>query len=612
MGRLWVALYFVLSNSLVVAAPAPQEVLSLVNSPLVEHGAIVTEFGVYVTRKTGRWGESGRSTIVRLARGADTSVLSTTAAFADPDANESSPYFERASGRLCFLSDRPHSDRGRDRTDADIWCVRREAGGWTVPRPLPEPVNTPGREYSPVLSATGSLFFASDREGGLGRGDLYEAKPDDDGHWEVKNLGPAINRPTGEWNLGLSPDGSQMIFEASSRPENLSIPGDLYFSTRNTAGWHPAVPLSQLNSGGSDLLPRWLDGETLLFASSRKGGGDVDILVAETSDWMPVQPVLAAVARSSGELVLLDPLTLSERSRIPVGTGPHELAASQDGRRALVPLLGIYPEPHQEPVQKRPPFLATPSEGFSRVDLATGEITRFPLPGCARPHGVAVDAQAARAWVTCEAEGMVLELSAEGADVSRRFDVGKGVHKVIYHPLIDSLVTSNPETGEVHRIHLADGRIETAASGPGAEGLVLSRDGRRAWVSQSGDGTVCRLALEALRVDWCQPVGGGFPIALALLPDLGQLWVSRLASGSISILSAESGELQYELTLPSGALNLAVNPAHGLVYAALPRRNEVIAIRAQSREIVATGIGVMEVDDLDLIAWPHPDSSPDT
>ncbi len=612
MIRLCVATCLFAVAATAFAAPTPEEVLSLVNSPQVEHGAIVTEFGVFATRKTGRWGTAGQSTIVRISRGSDGTVRSEPAAFARPPANDSSPYFDLASGRMCFVSDRPHVDRVPDRTDADIWCARRERNGWSEPSPLPSPVNSLGREYSPVFDSSGTLFFASDREGGLGQGDLYEARLGDDARWRVKNLGPAVNSPTGEWNLGLSPDGSYLIFEASSREENLSIPGDLYFSRRSGNGWTAALPLSKLNSRGSDLLPRWLDDQTLLYASSRKGDGDVDILAAQTEDWMPLSPTLAVIARSSGELVLLDPLTLVERRRIAVGTGPHELAASQDGRRAVVPLLGIYPKPHQEPLAKRPPFLSGPSEGFTRVDLATGERTLHPLPECARPHGVAADAQAARVWVTCEAEGQVLELAAEGAAVSRRFDLGKGVHKVVYHPVIDSLVTTNPDTGQIHRIHLSDGRLRALTSGAGAEGLVLSADGLWAWVSHSGDGKVCRIALDDLRLDWCRDVAGGFPIAVALLPAVNELWVSRLAGSAISILSAESGEIRDEVALPSGALNLAVNPAAGLVYATLPRRNEVVAIHAARRAIVAAASDVMEGDDLDLISWSYASTAPDS
>lgn len=63
----------------------------------------------------------------------------------------------------------------------------------------------------------------------------------------------AFNTPTGEWNIWVSPDENEIIFEASSRPTNVSIPGDLYYSWRTPAGWTAAIPVEQLNTPDSDL-----------------------------------------------------------------------------------------------------------------------------------------------------------------------------------------------------------------------------------------------------------------------------------------------------------------------------------------------------------------------
>ena len=86
-------------------------------------------------------------------------------------------------------------------------------------------------------------------------------------------LGPAINSTTGEWNLWVSADEKEMIFEASSRASNVSAAGDLYYTRRSKQGWEPAAPLSHLNSPGSDLMPRMHpDGETLYFTTAPIGG----------------------------------------------------------------------------------------------------------------------------------------------------------------------------------------------------------------------------------------------------------------------------------------------------------------------------------------------------
>jgi len=53
----------------------------------------------------------------------------------------------------------------------------------------------------------------------------------------------------------------------------VSVPGDLYFSRRTAAGWTAALPVRQLSSAGSDLLPRLHPGgETLYYTTAPIGG----------------------------------------------------------------------------------------------------------------------------------------------------------------------------------------------------------------------------------------------------------------------------------------------------------------------------------------------------
>ena len=134
-------------------------------------------------------------------------------------------------------------------------------------------VNSESEEYSPFVTDTGALYFASDRPGGYGQGDIYRADMLDDGFGPPTLLGTSINSEFGEWNLWVAADESEMIFESSSRPTNISIPGDLYYSHRTDDGWSSAVPIESLNSDGSDLMPRLHpDGETLYYTTAPLGG----------------------------------------------------------------------------------------------------------------------------------------------------------------------------------------------------------------------------------------------------------------------------------------------------------------------------------------------------
>lgn len=216
----------------------------------------------YWTAWNGNWGSDPTSprTIYTSTRRGGCWSSPVVAAFSGVF-NDDDPFVSPDGKWLYFVSDRPAVEGG-ETTRGDIWRFRISGSG--VPERLD--VSSGAAEYSPVVTNTGALYFASDREGGPGQGDLYRAAPDGERFARPELLGATINSPNGEWNLWVSPDETDMVFEASSRSTNISVPGDLYYSWRTPAGWAEAVPVSRLNTAGSDLLPRLHpDGETLYF-----------------------------------------------------------------------------------------------------------------------------------------------------------------------------------------------------------------------------------------------------------------------------------------------------------------------------------------------------------
>lgn len=571
-------------------------VADIFNTDKVEYGGINTPFGKFVTRSEGEWGKSTGSNIYYLDPDSGQFQL---AAFSNANFDDSDPNYDPTQHRLCFVSNRPMNEHADSRND-DIWCTTKHQGEWQPPYRLDAPVNSTAREFSPAFDHTGRLYFASNREGGLGQGDIYQADYSDESGWKVINLGAAINSEFGEWNVGINPGSNLMLIESSSRPTNLSIPGDLYFSQKlDNNRWSKTIPLSRLNSKTSDLMPRWLESDTLMYASGISG--NMDHRVVKQADWIPINPSVAVVSRSRGEVVLLHPTTLRETQRIELGIGPHEIAASLDGRVAIAPLFGIFPTPHEKPIHQRPPFIVKPSQGLSVTDLLAGSSENWPLKDCPRPHGIDTDAQAEKIWVTCEEHGSIIQLSRNDKSLTHRFTLDKGVHKVLYLPNTDALLATNPDNGKIYHISLKDKQIRNLEVGPGAEGLIANTPGNLAWIANSGDGSVCRLEVSTMTLAWCQKAVGTMPIALAYSAHHNELWVSLFGQQAIAILDATNGAKISQFALPQGALDLEFNPDESLIYASIPRLNAMLAIDLESRKIVARFDDVMEADDLDYL-----------
>ncbi len=126
-----------------------------------------------------------------------------------------------SDGRFLFFVRAFQSRDGRGLVQ-DIYISEREdTGEWTTPAPLPDVINSEGREENPFLHSDGrSFYFASDGHPGMGGMDLFVSRKNEDGTWsEPENLGYPINTSGDENSLQVFPDGRHAIF-ATDRSEH--------------------------------------------------------------------------------------------------------------------------------------------------------------------------------------------------------------------------------------------------------------------------------------------------------------------------------------------------------------------------------------------------------
>src|SRR2546422_160022 len=179
---------------------------------------------------------------------------------------------------------------------------------WSAPVNLGPVINSAFSDQGPAISKDGrSLYFTSNRPGGLGGFDMYVSQREDvDEPWSSPvNLGPTVNTAFDEGNPAFSRDGHFLFFQ-SKRPGGFGGI-DIWVSRRNHThddfDWQLPVNLGPgVNSAADDNGPSYFQNDEgdfenddegdceneeegapqLYFGSSRPGGlGAADIYLSE-------------------------------------------------------------------------------------------------------------------------------------------------------------------------------------------------------------------------------------------------------------------------------------------------------------------------------------------
>lgn len=161
--------------------------------------------------------------------------------------------------RVFFTSTRPFYP------PSNIWMSERRGDAWSEPTMVPPPISSDGVEWEVAIARNGTLYFSSARNGGYGDLDLYRARPRDGAYSEVENMGPTINTAKGDDLPYIAPDESYLVF-ASNREGGYGK-RDLYVSFQREDRWTPPVNLGpQINTEGFNNYPFVSpDGKVLFF-----------------------------------------------------------------------------------------------------------------------------------------------------------------------------------------------------------------------------------------------------------------------------------------------------------------------------------------------------------
>lgn len=99
---------------------------------------------------------------------------------------------------LYFVSDRPGGLGG-----LDIWKIEKKGKDWSAPINMGPQINTPGNEAFPYIRENGDLYFSSDYHPGMGGYDLFKAHRLENGTWKIENLKAPVNSAGDDFGISF-------------------------------------------------------------------------------------------------------------------------------------------------------------------------------------------------------------------------------------------------------------------------------------------------------------------------------------------------------------------------------------------------------------------------
>lgn len=170
------------------------------------------------------------------------------------------------------------------------FSIRDTAGKWATAQPFKY---NNAKEYSLGLAAldpTGKiLYYVSDKEGGLGKTDIWYSVKQSDGSWgEPQNCGPKINTADEESFPTIGADG-KLYFASKGHPGMGGY--DIFSATGYRFYWSQPVNLkTPFNSSYDDFFFTLGNAGNGYLSSNRVGGKGADDIYAFTI--MPKKPVV--------------------------------------------------------------------------------------------------------------------------------------------------------------------------------------------------------------------------------------------------------------------------------------------------------------------------------
>lgn len=287
-------------------------------------------------------------------------------------------------------------------------------------------------------------------------------------------------------------------------------------------------------------------------------------------------PVLLVANKGDATLSILELPGGKALATLPTGVGPHEIAVSPDGKRAVVSNYG-----DKDSLGRT----------LTVVDLPTLSVTHtIDLDDLRRPHGMAfLDDH--RVVVTCEVNATLAVVDLTTQQVEHRISTSQeGSHMVAVTRDKQRAYVANIGSGSVTAIDLvAMTASEPVVVSPATEGIAVTVDGSEVWTGSLKSDRIFILDTPDLKPDG-DIAGGGVPIRISPTPDGKAMLVSSVNGSAVQLVDIATRQATT-IALPPQAgptaapVGAVIAPDSKTAYVALVAENRVAVIDLEGKAV---------------------------
>jgi DNA-binding beta-propeller fold protein YncE len=293
-----------------------------------------------------------------------------------------------------------------------------------------------------------------------------------------------------------------------------------------------------------------------------------------------VTGTLVVVNKRAGTATIADVGSGETLATLPTGNGPHEVAITRDGSRAVVTDYGGQ----------------TGGNSLTVIDVPGLRVEKtIELGRYSRPHGIAFLPGDSLVAVTSEDTRTVVVVRLSGGTIVGAVSTeAGGSHMLALVASGERVYTGNISDDNVSELSLADGEhTQTFEAPTQPEAIGVTPDGSEVWVGSNDRGTVSVIDVATGSLEEALD-GFGWPYRILPTPDSRLVLIPDLRRDELRVVDRSSRQVLATISLPgSGPQGITLSDDGQTAFQSLSQLGRVAIIDLEGMEI----IGYVEVGD---------------